>query len=95
MCNTFFQPLELRQLFATTGLSTTYFDDMNFGGPRTRVESDVNLNRGTSKPAGDPCGKLTRFAGAAWSAQSDRSGHIRRQSHRQPPALDRRESVDR
>src|SRR4051812_33155800 len=52
MCNSFFEPLEDRKLFATTGLSTTYFDDMNFAGRTfTRVESNVNLNRGTSKPA--------------------------------------------
>lgn len=47
-----FEPLESRQLFATNGLSTTYFDDPNFGGRTfTRVESNVNLDRGTAKPA--------------------------------------------
>lgn len=49
---TFVQSLESRQLFASNGLSTTYFDDLNFAGRTfTRLEANVNLNRGTSKPA--------------------------------------------
>src|SRR3954467_6793557 len=48
-----FETLEDRRLFASaTGLSATYFDDVNFGGASAaRTDAAVNFNWSTGKPA--------------------------------------------
>src|SRR3954469_15499055 len=50
--NGFFEPLESRQLLASSGFSASYFDGLNFSGAAvSRVDRNVNFNFGHTRPA--------------------------------------------